>query len=116
MSYIHDIRRKHLKEDRLGGIEGLPMELLIILVVASVGIALIIGWMGNLDDNVPLSYGDVSSDVTMITVTDNGYVLNGGTEVLKEFPVDITVTDSAGDGIRDAVVKLSGLGIRGTML
>ncbi len=116
MIQIHHPGTGSLGKDRRGGVEGLPMELLIILVVASVGIALIVGWMGDLGEKAPVAYGDVSSDVTMITITDTGYIINGGSEEVKSFGLGIHVTDSRGDGVKNAVVKLSGLGIKGDLI
>ena len=104
-----------LSGNRKGGIEGLPMELLIIIVVAAVGVTLILGWFSGLGDQQPVTYGNVSSDVTMLSVKDSLYTVNGDTSCADtDFDITVHVIDSKGDGIGDAVVKLSGLGIQGT--
>ena len=36
------------KEDS-GGIEGLPLQLMIIILVATMGAAILVGWMGNIE-------------------------------------------------------------------
>ena len=103
-----------LKNNRRGGIEGLPMELLIIIVVATIGTAVVVGWMNNIENQQPATYGDVSSDVTMISTDGTYYAVNGDAICGNEnFSTKVRVTDNNGDGIRDAVVKLSGLGITG---
>ena len=91
------------------------MELLIIIVVAAVGVTLILGWFSGLGDQQPVTYGNVSSDVTMLSVKDSLYTVNGDTSCAdSNFDLTVHVIDSKGDGIGDAVVKLSGLGIQGT--
>jgi len=103
-----------LQYDRRGGIEGLPMELLIIIVVATIGVGILIGWMNDLQGQEPEVYGDVSCDATMISVKDGMYTVNGDTSCADTtFDMTVHVVNGKGDGISDAVVKLSGLGISG---
>ena len=50
----------NLKNDRSGGIEGLPLQLMILILIATLATAIIIGWMGNI--STPESIGDVTLD------------------------------------------------------
>lgn len=40
----------NLKNDRSGGIEGLPLQLMILILIATLATAIIIGWMGNIEE------------------------------------------------------------------
>ena len=40
---------RKLSNDRKGGIEGLPLQLMIVIMVATLGSAVIMGWMGGID-------------------------------------------------------------------
>ena len=103
-----------LKNDRTGGIEGLPMELLIIIVVATIGVGILIGWMNDLQGQEPEVYGDITSDATMISYKDGLYTVNGDTAcAAPTFEMTVHVINGNGDGIENAVVKLSGLGVSG---
>lgn len=93
------VKKKLRKLNRKGGIEGLPMELMIIVVVATVGTGILVGWMGNIDE--PESIGDVTSSVNQITMTSDSYRTS----------FSITVTDQSGDGLKGATVLLSGCGL-----
>ena len=92
-------KKKLRKLNRKGGIEGLPMELMIIVVVATVGTGILVGWMGNIDE--PESIGEVTSSVNQITMTTDSYRTS----------FSITVTDQSGDGLKGATVLLSGCGL-----
>lgn len=81
-----------------GGIEGLPLQLMIVILVATMGTAIILGWMGSID--TPHSIGDVQYDDTM-EAEDDG--------TLKGFTV--TVLDQDGDLLEGATVVLSGLNV-----
>lgn len=37
----------------MGGIEGLPLQLMIIILVATMGTAIIVGWMGSIETPNP---------------------------------------------------------------
>jgi hypothetical protein len=104
-----------LRNNRRGGIEGLPMELLIIIVVATIGVGILIGWMNDLQGQEPETYGDISSDVTMVSVKDSMYTVNGDSTCADtSFDMTVHVVNGKGDGIENAVVKLTGLGVTGS--
>lgn len=81
-----------------GGLEGLPLQLMIVILVATMGTAIIMGWMGSID--TPHSIGSVQYDDTM--ENDDGS--------LADFSV--TVTDQDGNLLEGATVILSGLNVR----
>ena len=92
-------KKKLRKLNRKGGIEGLPMELMIIVVVATVGTGILVGWMGNIDE--PDSIGDVTCSVNQIAMNKDTYNTS----------LSITVTDQSGDALKGATVVLSGCGL-----
>ena len=94
-----------LRKNKQGGIEGLPLQLMIVILVATLGTAIILGWMGYLDTphkigSVNVDSGDIILDMTSGSerYTDTGYV-------------KIYVTDQNGDGLSGATVVLSGCGV-----
>jgi hypothetical protein len=97
---------KKLGMDKNGGIEGLPLQLLIIVLVAGVGSAIIMGWMGGLE--APESIGSVHSSMNEILLDDDD-----GDGIFSTEGVDlcIIVLDQNGDPITGASVSLEGSGI-----
>ena len=102
MARITGISR--LRRNKEGGIEGLPLQLMIIILVATLGTAVMIGWMGSLGTpdhigSVDVDTGDIVLDMSSGTerYTDSGYVR-------------IRVTDQNGNGLPGATVVLSGCG------
>ena len=88
----------NLRRNRKGGIEGLPLQLMIIILVATMGTGIIIGWMGSIE--VPGHIGTVECDSDIqLSYGNNGISLN------------VTVTDQNGDPLEGAAVVLSGCGI-----
>jgi hypothetical protein len=94
-----------LRKNMDGGIEGLPLQLMIIILIATLGTAIILGWMGSLE--APKHIGSVnidSDDIILEKVsgteryTDSGYV-------------KIYVTDQNGNGLAGATVVLSGCSV-----
>lgn len=90
---------KRLSRDRIGGIEGLPLQLMVIILVATMGTVVIVGWMSSIDS--PQYIGSVTVDPDTISYGD-------GTDM----GFSVTVTDQDGNGLSGAVVTLSGCGIR----
>ena len=92
-------KKKLRRLNRKGGIEGLPMELMIIVVVATVGTGILVGWMGNLDE--PDTIGDVTCSVNQIAMKSDKMSTS----------LTITVTDQSGDAVMNATVVRSGCGL-----
>ncbi len=92
MRVDEDIREK-------GGIEGLPLQLMIVILVATMGTAVIMGWMGSIE--TPHAIGALEYTGT-ISAGDGGAL----------DPVDITVFDQDGDLLEGATVILSGMNVK----
>lgn len=86
-----------LRNDRCGGIEGLPLQLMIVILVATMGTAIIIGWMENIE--TPHSIGEVTADE----------VEAGSDGTLPDFT--ITVRDQDGNYLEGATVVLQGMNV-----
>jgi hypothetical protein len=94
---------KNLKKDRNGGIEGLPLQLMIMVMIAGIGSAVIIGWMGGL--NAPQSISSVIAEPSEIVLSDgdgDGIYLSDGIQIT------ITVSDQDGNAVVGASVSLDG--------
>ncbi len=104
---LRDIHGSGLRKDRSGGIEGLPLQLMILILIATLATAIIIGWMGNI--STPDAIGDVTVDKSGVTASVN--YPNDGYYVLKD-TFTVYVTDQNGDPLKDAIVTLSGQGVR----
>lgn len=90
-----------MSKNRSGGIEGLPLQLMIVILVATMGTAILVGWMGSVDSPQSIGAVDViSGDI----VTENGHI--------EGAIVEVYVTDQDGDPLEGATVVLSGLGVR----
>lgn len=83
----------------MGGIEGLPLQLMIVILVATMGAGILIGWMNSIE--APQSIGEVTVYEDCIEVGDDGY--------LDDFTV--TVTDQDGNLLEGATVVLDGLNV-----
>jgi len=94
MTLKSHIRR--LRRNKRGGIEGLPLQLMIIILVAALGTAIIIGWMGSIE--TPKSIRSVEAEPGSIQGTD-------------DIDLRITVTDQDGNPLDGATVVLTGHGI-----
>ena len=97
---------KKIRRDKEGGIEGLPLQLLIIVLVAGVGSAVIMGWMGGLE--APETMGSVHSSLNEIILEDDD---GDGIFSADDVELVITVLDQEGDPISGASVSLEGAGI-----
>ena len=87
----------NLSGDRNGGIEGLPLQLMIVILVATMGTAVILGWMGNIE--TPSGISDVTTDTECI-------VYDGNVDNLC-----FKVYDQDKNPLEGATVLLTGLGV-----
>lgn len=86
--------------DRRGGIEGLPLQLMIMILVATMGTAIIIGWMGSIE--TPHAIGDVDVD------PDNVDAIDG------TFGFRIYVEDQDGRPLEGATVMVTNSNVKGS--
>jgi hypothetical protein len=98
--------KKSLLNDRNGGIEGLPLQLLIMVLIAGVGTAIILGWMGGLQG--PTSISAVHASVNEVLLEDGN---QDGIFTAKDIDITISVLDQNGDPIAGASVMLDGGGL-----
>jgi hypothetical protein len=105
------MRKKHgrtsLKGDVEGGIEGLPLQLLIMVVVAGLGLTIVMGWMGSI--STPKSIGDVFVTPGEILVHDED---SDGLYTREDLTISVIVTDQDGDRLQGATVLLEGANVR----
>jgi len=97
------VRLKRIRGDERAGIEGMPLQLMIIVLVAGVSMAIILGWTSGL--GAPQTIASVTSDPSEIEVSDG----NGdGLFSADGLCIDIHVADSEGKPVEDATVILEG--------
>lgn len=96
-----------LAHDCEGGIEGLPLQLLIMVVIAGLGLTVILGWMNSI--SAPHAIGDVYVMPSEIVVYDED---GDGLYEREGLVLTVTVTDQGGDRLEGATVLLDGANIR----
>src|SRR5512136_1773447 len=93
--------------DCSGGIEGLPLQLLIMVVVAGLGLTIIMGWMNSI--STPHSIGEVLVNPSEILVYDDD---GDGLYIATGIDITVVVSDQGGDRLEGATVVLDGANIR----
>ena len=79
---------RRMKGNNRGGIEGLPLQLMIVIMVATMGSAVIMGWMGSIDsphsiktlgieENIVLIEDGVIQDIHVCVLDERGEPLEG---------------------------------------
>jgi len=96
-----------MKRDENAGIEGLPLQLLIMVVIAGLGLTIIMGWMNSI--SAPHSIGEVFVNPSEISVYDDD---GDGLYTRDGLMLTITVTDQSGDRLPGATVVLEGANVR----
>ena len=96
-----------LTSDFNGGIEGLPLQLLIMVVIAGLGLTIIMGWMNSI--SAPHAIGEVYVTPSEIVVYDDN---DDGLYEREGLILTVTVTDQGGDRLEGATVLLDGANIR----
>ena len=107
---IHGLKRKALRKYKKGGIEGLPLQLMIIIMVATLGTAIIVGWMGNIEEPHSINKVEVESD--SIDLSSSAVLKSSGSVYSTNQDVIITVYDQNGNPLEGATVILTGLGVK----
>lgn len=95
---------RDIRRDRNAALEGLPLYLLIMVIIAAVGIAVVLGWMGMIGG--PKVIDSVGVDTTPGTVS---LVHNDTTDAYARADVSVVVTvkDQDGNPLSGATVRLT---------
>ena len=103
-----------MNKDRKGGIEGLPLQLMIVILVATMGTAVIMGWMGGIDsphliksigieENVVVVEDGVIGDIHVCVMDESNEPLKGVSVLITNKqvsgPVTFVSTDSNGRAV-----------------
>jgi hypothetical protein len=97
------MRSKRIRNDEEAGIEGMPLQLMIIVLVAGVSMAIILGWTSGL--NAPQTIASVTSHPYEVEVTDGD---GDGLFTAEGVSFDISVSDAEGKPVEGASVILEG--------
>ena len=92
------MNRGKLRKNKKGGIEGLPLQLLIIIVVASLGLTTMVGWMNNIEEPTTIDRVAVEADQINTDKYSNCF------ELIFE------VYDNKGNPVEGADIVITGLG------
>lgn len=98
---------RRIRRDLEAGIEGLPLQLLIMVVVAGLGLTIVMGWMNSI--STPKSIGDVFVTPGEIFVHDDD---GDGLYTRYGLTITVIVTDQGGDRLDGATVLLEGANVR----
>lgn len=93
---------KSLGRDRRAAIEGLPLQLMILVIIAGLATTVIVGWMGSID--MPKGIGAVTVEPGHILLTEG----DNGIRYAEDVSLEVMVLDRMGDPIPGAAVVLSG--------
>lgn len=96
-----------VSRDLNGGVEGLPLQLLIMVVVAGLGLTIVMGWMSSI--SAPKAIGDVFVTPGEILVHDDD---GDGLYTRYGLTITVIVTDQVGDRLAGATVVLEGANVR----
>ena len=97
---------RRLKSDNNAALEGLPLYLLIMVIIAAVGISVVMGWMNMIGG--PKAIDDVMSQPDEILITGAG-----GSSEYSNTSIEITIVvyDQDGNPLAGAMVVLDGEGL-----
>jgi len=99
-------RKRRFVKDTSAGIEGLPLQLLIMVVVAGLGLTIIMGWMNSIE--APHSIGEIIVMPGEIIVQDTD---GDGIFTASGVMITVTVADQSGDRLEGATVMLQGANV-----
>ncbi|MGA1793648.1 MAG: hypothetical protein ACMUHM_06835 [Thermoplasmatota archaeon] len=86
--------------DRNGGIEGMPLQLMIAVVVAMAALGIVVGWL--------VIAGDTDATLKRMTTDPETVVLTGSGRVNGTVEMTIYVYDSEGNEVDDVILTFSG--------
>ena len=96
-------RIKRIKRDEHASIEGLPLQLMIMGIIASLGTAVIVGWISSIQTPTYIGQVDFSPQEILVYDTDGNGIFD---TKLKDFT--LRVLDTGGNPIENANVLIEG--------
>jgi len=97
---------KRIRTDR-DGLEGLPLQLLIMAVVAGLALVVVVGWFSSINTSPVKSVKTVSIDPNPITISNPGI----NNEAKKTTSITVCAFDQGDSRIKGITVHLSGVGV-----
>jgi hypothetical protein len=103
MSESNRISRIKIRNDENGSIEGLPLQLMIMGIIASLGTAVIVGWISSIQTPIYIGKVEISPQEILVHDSDENGIFDAD---LNE--MTIRITDTSGNPIGDAQVLIEG--------
>ena len=97
---------KIIRKDKKG-LEGLPLQLLIMAVVAGLALVVVVGWFSSIDMTPVKNIKAISVDPNPITITNPGI----NQQAKKTITLTVCVFDQDDNKIKGITVHLSGVGV-----
>ncbi len=97
---------RNLRKDR-EGLEGLPLQLLIMAVVAGLALVVVVGWFSSIDMTPVRNIKAISADPNPITITNPGI----NQQAKKTLTLTVCAFDQDDNRIKGVTVHLSGVGV-----
>jgi hypothetical protein len=91
---------KQLRNDLNGGMEGIPLQLIIAVVIGMAALGVLVGWLALAGDADP-TLRSVETDLETIEIEGEG-------RVNRTVPITVFVYDSEGNEVDGVVVTISG--------
>jgi len=107
-------RRKNLRGDRSGGLEGLPLYLIILVVIAASSVGIITMWMGQMDDEGVQSISDIETTIKVGNSESYKDYIDISRDSRETIRVIVKVFDQDGNKMDNIAVTLSGAGVKTT--
>ena len=103
MSESNRMSRIKIRKDENGSIEGLPLQLMIMGIIASLGTAVIVGWISSIQTPIYIGKVEITPQEILVHDSDENGIFDAD---LKE--LTIRITDTSGNPIGDAQVLIEG--------
>lgn len=91
---------KRKKWDESGGMEGVPLQLVIVVVIGVAALGILIGWLALAGDPDPV--------LDSMSTEPEDLKLKGDGRITGDFEVEVYVYDSEGSEVDDVVVTFTG--------
>ncbi len=89
-----------MRSDDRGGMEGVPLQLVIVVVIGVAALGILIGWLAMAGDTDPI--------LRKVSVEPETVSMEGDGRITKVVNFDVYIYDSEGDEVDGAVLTFSG--------